>query len=600
MSSQSSNTESLSRFPLWQVITPVRRKVILAMALAGLAALTSLGALLFLAWSLRDIRATPDAIPAWPLGGVIGCVVLTFVLRLQAFNTSHYAAFHLENILRSRLARKALQLPPGVLQQMGSGSVAKVMLDDVKSLHIFVADSTPLYARAIIMPLATIVILFWLDWRLAIATLGVLAFGSVILVLARQRSENMAQRYHKAREQVSAAVIEFVQAMPVVRTFDSGSTSFLRYQRALEEWVDVLKTWYRKAGFSARFSFSILNPLPTLFVLIWSGYGLLHYGSFDFIAWVAVLLLGSGMAEAVMPMMMLNNLVAQTRLSIQRIYQVLAMPELSLPQSDQQPQEASITFEQVSFHYPQARTGAALQEVSFHVPAGQIVALVGPSGAGKSTVARLLLRYADPDKGHIRIGGVDLRDMQTDTLMKQLSFVFQDNFLFADTIANNIRLGAPDTPLEAVIAAARVAQAHDFISALPEGYNTRVGERGVFLSGGQRQRITIARALLQDRPILVLDEATAFADPENEAALIKALAAAMRGRTVIMVAHRLSMVTQADVILLFSDGQLREMGNHTQLLAQGGLYQRLWQHYQQAQHWVPGGTQEEVAENERQ
>lgn len=157
---------------------------------------------------------------------MIGCVVLTFVLRLQAFNTSHYAAFHLENILRSRLARKALQLPHGVLQQMGSGSVAKVMLDDVKSLHIFVADSTPLYARAIIMPLATIVILFWLDWRLAIATLGVLAFGSVVLVLARQRSENMAQRYHKAREQVSAAVIEFVQAMPVVRTFDSGSTSF--------------------------------------------------------------------------------------------------------------------------------------------------------------------------------------------------------------------------------------------------------------------------------------------------------------------------------------------------------------------------------------
>lgn len=211
------------------------------------------GALLFLAWSLRDIRATPDAIPAWPLGGVIGCVVLTFVLRLQAFNTSHYAAFHLENILRSRLARKALQLPPGVLQQMGSGSVAKVMLDDVKSLHIFVADSTPLYARAIIMPLATIVILFWLDWRLAIATLGVLAFGSVVLVLARQRSEDMAQRYHKAREQVSAAVIEFVQAMPVVRTFDSGSTSFLRYQRALEEWVDVLKTWYRKAVFQRVF-----------------------------------------------------------------------------------------------------------------------------------------------------------------------------------------------------------------------------------------------------------------------------------------------------------------------------------------------------------
>lgn len=259
------------------------------------------------------------------------------------------------------------------------------------------ADSTPLYARAIIMPLATIVILFWLDWRLAIATLGVLAFGSVVLVLARQRSEDMAQRYHKAREQVSAAVIEFVQAMPVVRTFDSGSTSFCAINAPLKSGSMCSKPGIAKPVFSA-FSFSILNPLPTLFVLIWSGYGLLHYGSFDFIAWVAVLLLGSGMAEAVMPMMMLNNLVAQTRLSIQRIYQVLAMPELSLPQSDQQPQEASITFEQVSFHYPQARTGAALQEVSFHVPAGQIVALVGPNGAGKSTVARLLLRYADRTK----------------------------------------------------------------------------------------------------------------------------------------------------------------------------------------------------------
>ncbi|ECF3780263.1 yersiniabactin ABC transporter ATP-binding/permease protein YbtP [Salmonella enterica subsp. enterica serovar Oslo] len=598
MSSQSSNTESLPRFPLWQVITPVRQKVIFAMALAGLAALASLGTLLFLAWGLRDIRAKPDIIPVWQLCGLVGSVIVTFVLRLEAFNASHYAAFRLENILRARLAHKVLRLSAGALQQVGSGSLAKVMLDDVKSLHIFVADSIPLYARAIVMPLATTVILFWMDWRLAIATLGVLAFGATVLVLARQRSENMSQRYHQAREQVSAAVIEFVQAMPVVRMFDSGSNSFLRYQHALEEWVDVLKTWYWKAGFSARFSFSILNPLPTLFVLIWSGYGLLHYGSFDFIAWVAVLLLGSGMAEAVMPMMMLNNLVAQTRLSIERIYQVLAMPELSLPLSGQQPKDAGITFEQVSFHYPQARTGAALKEVSFHVPAGKIVALVGSSGAGKSTVARLLLRYADPDKGHIRIGGVDLRDMQPDTLMKQVSFVFQDNFLFADTIANNIRLGAPDTPLEAVIAAARVAQAHEFISALPEGYNTRVGERGVFLSGGQRQRITIARALLQNRPILVLDEATAFADPENEAALIKALAAAMRGRTVIMVAHRLSMVTQADVILLFADGQLRERGSHAQLLELGGLYQRLWQRYQQAQHWLPDGVQEEVVEND--
>nr|WP_274372315.1 ATP-binding cassette domain-containing protein [Salmonella enterica]WDM56818.1 ATP-binding cassette domain-containing protein [Salmonella enterica subsp. enterica serovar Heidelberg] len=230
------------------------------------------------------------------------------------------------------------------------------------------------------------------------------------------------------------------------------------------------------------------------------------------------------------------------------------------------------------------------------MPAGQIVALVGPA-APKSTVARLL-RYADPDKA-ISVLAAWICAICRRTPDEATLVCVSGQLPFADTIANNI-VWARRIRRWRRNSGGQVAQAHDFISVLPEGYNTRVGERGVFLSGGQRQRITIARAILQDRPILVLDEATAFADPENEAALIKALAAAMRGRTVIMVAHRLSMVTQADVILLFSDGQLREMGNHTQLLAQGGLYQRLWQHYQQAQHWVPGGTQEEVVENERQ
>lgn len=598
MPSPSSGAQQQPDWPLWQILTPVRGKILFAMTLAGLAALAGLGALLFLAWGLRDIRHAPGVLPLYPLGAMVLCVVLSFVLRLQSFNISHYAAFHLENVLRSQLARKSLRLGLGELQQMGSGSLAKVMQDDVKSLHIFAADSTPLYARAIAMPLATLVILFWLDWRLALATLSILLFGIIILTLSRHQTADMFQRYNQAREQISAAVIEFVQAMPVVRTFDSGATSFQRYQSAIAEWADILKTWYRKAGLSARFSFAILNPLPTLLVLIWLGYALLQHGSLDFTAWVAVLLLASGMAEAVMPMMMLNNMVAQTRMSVQRIYEVLAMPELPLPVSDQQPADASVTFDNVSFQYPHGRGGAALRNIHFHVPAGNIVALVGSSGAGKSTIARLLLRYADVNDGHIRIGGVDLREMQTDTLMRQISPVFQENFLFADTIANNIRLGAPDTPMEAVISAAKVAQAHDFISALPDGYETIVGERGALLSGGQRQRITIARAILQDRPVLVLDEATAFTDPENEAALIKALAAAMQGKTVIMIAHRLSMVTQADTILVFHEGEVVESGNHETLLRQQGRYNQLWQQYEQAQQWIPGSEKIGSAEHE--
>ena len=218
-----------------------------------------------------------------------------------------------------------------------------------------------------------------------------------------------------------------------------------------------------------------------------------------------------------------------------------------------------------------------------------MTALVGPSGAGKTTAARLIPRFWDVSAGSIRIGGVDVREMQPDVLMRHVAFVFQDTFLFADTIANNIRLGAEGAAMSEVVAAARAAQAHDFIERLPQGYDTLAGERGVFLSGGQRQRITIARAILQNRPVLVLDEATAFADPENEAALVAALSILMRGKTVLMVAHRLSTIRDADQILVFDQGRLAERGSHDELAAQGGVYARLWRNYEKAQGWALAG-----------
>jgi len=246
--------QTSGRFPLWRVINPVRGKIIFSMTLSSLAALASMGALLFLTGSLRQLQDTPAVMLLYPLIAMIGCVVLNFVLRLQAFNLSHYAAFRLERVLCSELACKSVKLSLGELQRMGSGVLAKVIRDDVKSLHIFVAASTPLYLQAVLIPLATMVLLFSLDWRLALAALAVLFFGAVVLVLARSGFGEMQQCYYQTREQVSAAVIQFVQAMPVVRTFDSGSSSFVRYQHALENWVAVLKTWYCRAGSSARFT----------------------------------------------------------------------------------------------------------------------------------------------------------------------------------------------------------------------------------------------------------------------------------------------------------------------------------------------------------
>ena len=251
----------------------------------------------------------------------------------------------------------------------------------------------------------------------------------------------------------------------------------------------------------------------------------------------------------------------------------------------EQPADASIRFEQVDFSY-EAGGPKVLQQVSFEVPAGQFTALVGPSGAGKSTIAQLIPRFWDVDAGCIRVGGADVREMLPDTLLQQVAFVFQDSFLFAGSLLDNIRLGQPQASPQEVMEAARAAQAHDFIMALPQGYDTPAGERGTSLSGGQRQRVTIARAILQNRPILVLDEATAFADPENEAALVLALSHLMRGKTVLMVAHRLATIRDADQILVFEQGRLVEQGRHTTLLAQAGCYARLWQAGERAGQWT--------------
>lgn len=569
----------------WRIMDPVRGGIRFAMALAIGGSALSVLSLALVAFTLHALLTAPHTWPWALMTGLLASTVSAFLLRQAAFRHSHYAAFRLEAILRTRLADHIAHLPLGRVQTLGAGQIAKVIHDDVKALHVFVADSTPMVARAYASPLLATLVLLWLDWPLALAALAVPVTGFAILGTIVRNSRETGERYNTAREQVAAAVVEFVQAMPVVRTFDTGSTSFGRYQRALLDYLKVLKDWYASVRFSSRFSLAILSTLPTLTVLLWVGGWQFAHGTQDFSTWIAALLIGAGLAEAILPMMSLHHLVQKTRISIERIQQILAEPPLpEVPAPGRQPADASVVFEHVSFSYEKADI-PALQDVSFTATPGTITALVGPSGAGKSTVARLIPRFWDVDAGRVRVGGTDVRDMTADTLMQQVAFVFQDTFLFATSIADNIRLGCPDASMDDVIAAARAAQAHDFISALPRGYETRAGERGTFLSGGQRQRITIARAILQNRPILVLDEATAFADPENEAALVRALSALMHGKTVLMVAHRLATIQNADQILVFDQGRLAEQGRHDELLQRHGVYARLWQSGQDAGQW---------------
>lgn len=568
----------------WHIIEPVKQGIYIAMAFAIASVVVALSAIYTLAHLVRGYIDAGNV--SWALFVVL--LVLTFIafiLRGIAFKRSHLSAFELEVVLRRQLTQHLAKVSLGTLSDKGSGALTKVILDDVRDLHVFVADATPLYARSYASPLLTLVFLLFIDWRLALVALGVLVVGMVILSTVMKDSKTLSEQYNQAREDVNRSVVEFVQAMPVVRTFDGGQASFGRYERALDRYLDILVSWYRRSGVPARLSMVLLNPMPTLVILLWAGAYWLWHDDLAFSTWLAVLLLGTGMAEALMPFMSLYHLIEKSKISVARIYQVMDLPTLPSSDNPKRPNDASVAFEHVDFRYD-SRQENALSDVSFSVDEGCFTALVGASGAGKSTVARLIPRFWDVNAGKVKIGGVDVRDIAPDVLMEQVAFVFQDTFLFSGTIAENVLLGQDDKDKDAVIAACKMAQAHDFITELPDGYDTEVGERGASLSGGQRQRITIARAILQNRPILVLDEATAFADAENEALLMQAIHALMQGKTVLMIAHRLASIKNADQVLVFADGKLAEAGAPDELLAQNGAFAELWHAYQQAQNWT--------------
>lgn len=560
---------------LWLIMAPVHAPIFMAMTISGAAAMTSLGALVCLAWIVHSLALSPLLFPTLPFCCYLAATVATYWLRLTAFTVSHDAAFLLEAKLRTSLAQKLMRLSLSDTRALGAGTLANVMQEDVRSLHAFVADSTPLYARAIVMPAATFLVAAYCDWALAGGMLAVLLLGGGVMYWARCHG-NMGHQYGQARERVSAAIIEFMQAMPVVRMFDGGSSSFVSYQRALKAWRDVLTRWYREASCSARLSFALIGPLPTLLVLVWLGYGLAAQGTLRPFAWVTVLLIGSGMAEAVMPMISLQQLVKHTRLCALRIQRLLAQPEQPQPKQPRFPADASVTFHHVSYRYPGGSGDTTLTDIDFHAAAGSMTALVGASGAGKSTAMRLLCRFADATEGEIALGGVNVRAMTTDTLMQQIAYVAQDTFLFADTVAANISVGMSGASRDDIVAAARLACADDFIERLPNGYDTVVSEKGSSLSGGQRQRLAVARALLQQRPLMVLDEATAFLDSTNEAALMASLRAGRQCRTIFFITHKPAIAALADHVVFFARGRIVAQGTHAALWATVPDYAALW------------------------
>lgn len=511
----------------------------------------------------------------------IGAILISMLAFFLSGVLSHIAAFNILYGLRKTLTNKVGALPMGYLSHRNSGAFKKIISDDVERIETFVAHQIPDFVKAVALPLLTISYLFKEDWRLAlISCLPLVVLALIMPLMLGKKNQHLTEKYHHSLEELSSGIVEYVRAMPVMKIFQQSAETFEKYGKKVYTFHHFVSDWIRhsSAPFAIFMSFASNAMLPVLAL----GLYLYFRQGVSLPTLLLFLILGTGYMR---PHFVMSNMVMQLQLieqGVQQIDAILTQPILPEGKTSEQPQNHNICFDQVSFAYETDRY--VLEDISFTAKEGTITALVGPSGAGKSTVGQLLSRFWDVTKGRITIGGIDIREFPTEVLMRQVSFVFQDSFMFQQTMYENIRMGMDKTQDE-VIAAAKAAQLHDFIMSLPQGYETRFGQSGVHLSGGEQQRFQLARAILKDAPILVLDEATAFADPENEHKIQEAFAQLIRGKTVLVIAHRLSTITTADQIIVFEKGHINAIGTHSELLEHSPLYKRMWDAHNRAREW---------------
>jgi ATP-binding cassette subfamily B protein IrtA len=483
------------------------------------------------------------------------------------------------------------KLPLGFLTGTSTGAVKKTLEQNVEKVENFLAHKLPDLISALATTLVMIIAMFWLSPPLALACLVpiLLGFAAQAVLMMGSGGKEGVKLYYDSLEQINASAVQYIRGMPAVKVFGQTVHSFRKFYRNMVEYRDL------SLGITDRFQNGYIlfkTLLASMFTFILPVGVFLLSGQPDNMSFALVLLFFLVMAPGISaPLFKLLMLASSTRdigEGVARMDQLLAQAPVPVTAHPESPHAFDIEFAAVTFSYgtEEKEAADALSGVSFRAGQGQVTALVGPSGSGKSTVASLVPRFWDPQSGAILIGGVDIRRMAVDELMNTVGFVFQETFLFYDTLYANIAVGRPGASLEEVKAAARAAQCDDFISRLPQGYDTLIGKGGIYLSGGEEQRIAVARAILKNAPILVLDEATAFADPENEHKMQLALTELMRGKTVIVIAHRLSSIREAEQILVLRGGSIVERGKHEDLVQQKGLYAQMWHTYSDAGDWL--------------
>ncbi|MEV6811735.1 ABC transporter ATP-binding protein [Micromonospora sp. NPDC051296] len=505
-----------------------------------------------------------------------------------ALAISHVCAYWLLYRLRQRIAERLAVLPLGEVTRRGSGGIGKLAMEDVERIEVFVAHMLPDAVAALTVVAATTVWLFVIDWRLALAAVAVVPLAMLAMRHATRGSGAWVAQWHGAGMAMNQAVTEFLHGIKAVKVFNRQTDTVARATDAVRRYVDAETRWGTAflPGGAAYFTVMAANVAVVVPVGLW----LYRDGAVELPTLLLFLLLALGYTAPLTKLTGYSSQLRQVRFGTDEIAALLDTP--ALPDTGRRAPlgPASVELDDVAFGYQPDRR--VLDGVSIRADAGRVTAIVGPSGSGKTTVARLVSRFFDVSSGAVRVGGVDVREMSVNQLMDTVAVVFQDPFLFHDTVRANLTLGRPDLDDEAVHRAARAARCHDFILALPQGYDTVVGERGATLSGGERQRISIARALLKDAPVVVLDEATASTDPENEVSIQQAVANLAAGRTLLVIAHRLTTVRDADRIVVMADGRVVESGRHDDLLRADGTYAGLWADATTSAQWSLGATGE--------
>ncbi len=515
------------------------------------------------------------------LAGIIFFGLLVYTSSML----SHIAAFNILYELRVVIARKLVKLPMGFFTKRATGQIKKVMSEDVERVELFIAHHIPDITSAIVFPLLLLSFMFYTDWRLALSVLFLFILPIVFQasMMTGDSRKALYKKYLDTMGKMNSSIIEYVRGIQVVKIFSRSTSPFVRLNNDINEHRDLaVKVTRQFAPVYLGYYMALSSAL--LFLIPVSVYLLLRSPSYT--AYVPVvlffLILGGGIFFPMMKHMWISSLMMQNVTGVSMIDEILDKEEIKDPVSPEVPRDSSVVFNKVEFAYDSI---SVLKEVSFEAKPGTVTALVGPSGAGKTTVAMLAARFWDIQAGEILIGGVSIKNIAVEKLMENVSFVFQENMLFFDTLEENIRMGNKKASFDEVVAAATAAQCHEFIGKLERGYKTLVGEGGTYLSGGEQQRIALARAILKNSPVILLDEATAFADPENEGKILESFSNLIKGKTVLVIAHRLSTITSADQILVIDNGSIVERGKHDELLTLNGLYKRMWDSYSQSREW---------------